>query len=114
MGERERLGREQAALVRALLAGGAVPAGFDPERVRIEARALHAKRRGIAERLRPDLVEALGERFGPLFDEWAADRPRRSGVSFRADLEEFAAWLTETGHLRRPKRRWWTRFATDR
>jgi hypothetical protein len=105
------LGERQAELVRALLAGGPVPTGFDPERVRIEARALHAKRRDVAERLRPDLVEALGDRFGPLFDEWAADRPRRTGVSFRADLEEFAAWLTRNGHLRRPGR---GRFARRR
>jgi hypothetical protein len=106
---RDDLARRQAELVRALLAGGPAPDGFDAERIAIEARALHAKRRGVAEQVRPDLSEALGERFGPLFDEWAAGRPRRAGVSFRVDLEDFARWLTEAGHLARPRRRWFRR-----
>jgi len=95
------LARRQAELVRALLAGGPVPPGFDPDRVRIEARALHAKRRSVAERVRPDLADTLGDRFAPLFDEWASTHPRRTGVSFRADLDEFATWLTASGHLPR-------------
>lgn len=98
------LAGRQAALVRALLAGGPVPPGFDPARVHLEAAALHAKRRSVAQHLRPDLTDALGDRFRPLFDEWAGAHPRRSGVSFRADLETFATWLTANGHLRR--RRW--------
>lgn len=106
MSAREDLARRQAELVRALLAGGPAPEGFDEKRIAIEARALHAKRRGVAEQVRPDLAEALGDRFGPLFDEWAAGRPRRAGVTFRADLEDFAGWLIDAGHLARPRRRW--------
>lgn len=93
MTARDRLAARQAELVRALLANGPVPEGFDRERVRVEAAALHAKRRSVAARLRPDLAEALGDRFGELFDAWAATHPRRSGVSFHADLADFAAWV---------------------
>lgn len=88
------LAARQAELLTALLAGGPVPPGFDPGRIQAQTRALHAKRRAVAMRLRPDLVDELAERFVPLFDEWAAGRPRRTGTSFRADMAAFAAWLT--------------------
>ncbi len=93
------LAARQAELLTALLAGGPVPPGFDPGRIRVEARALHAKRRSVAMRLRPDLVDALADRFVPLFDEWATGRPRRTGTSFHADMAGFAAWLDDGGHL---------------
>lgn len=99
MTARDRLASRQAELVRALLAGGPVPAGFDEHRVRVEAAALNNKRRRIAEQLRPDLADALGDRFAELFDRWATAHPRRTGVSFHGDLAEFAAWLTANGHL---------------
>lgn len=90
---RRDLAARQAELLTALLAGGPVPPGFDPDRIRVETRALHAKRRAVAMRLRPDLVDELAERFTPLFDEWATNRPRRTGTSFHADMDSFAAWL---------------------
>ena len=99
---RRRLSGAQAALLTALLAGTAAPDGFDPERLRIEAAALLAKRRRVIERLRPDLPDVLGERFAPHFDEWAASRPRRTGVTARADADAFATWLASHGHLCRP------------
>jgi hypothetical protein len=99
MTARERLAEQQAELVRALLADGAVPAGFNPTRVRIQAVALHAKRRRVAERLSPDLADTLGDQLAELFDRWAATHPRRAGVGFREDLRSFAAWLAEHGHL---------------
>jgi hypothetical protein len=92
------LAARQAELVRALLAEGPVPAGFDPDRVRAEATALLAKRRRVTARLRPDLAAALGERFRPLFDCWARDNPHRSEVSFRSDVDAFARWLHHSGH----------------
>lgn len=95
----EELAARQAELVRALLAGGPIPPGFDEHRVRVEAAALNNKRRRIAEQLRPDLADALDDRFTELFNRWAASHPRRTGVSFREDLENFAAWLTREGHL---------------
>lgn len=94
MTARERLAARQAELARALLAGGPVPPGFDARRVRVEAVALRNKRRRVAEQLRPDLVDALGDRFAELFDRWAATHPRRAGVSFRADLEAFEEWAS--------------------
>jgi hypothetical protein len=96
---RERLAARQAELARALLAGGPIPPGFDERRLRAEAAALHNKRRRVAELLRPDLADALDDRFAELFDRWAADNPRRTGTSFRDDLSAFAAWLTTEGHL---------------
>ncbi|OLF15551.1 hypothetical protein [Actinophytocola xanthii] len=98
------LAARQAELVRALLADGPVPAGFDPDRVRAEAAALLAKRRGVAARLRPDLAATLGDRFRPLFDTWARENPRRAGESFRADLDAFARWLQERERQERERR----------
>jgi hypothetical protein len=106
---RDDLAARQHALVRALLAGGPVPAGFDAHRVGVEAAALRSKRRGIAARLRADLVDRLDERFRPLFDTWAADHPKPADLSFRADLDRFESWLHAEGHLARPSRGRWSR-----
>ncbi|GGP73250.1 hypothetical protein [Saccharothrix coeruleofusca] len=111
--QRDRLAAAQAELLRALLAGGEPPAGFDRDRLRIEARALLNKRRGIVAALRPDLVEALGERFRPLFDDYARAHPRREGTRMRQDAAAFAEWAAARGELEPPrKRRWWQRRAT--
>jgi hypothetical protein len=96
---REDLAARQLALVRALLAGGPIPAGFDTHRVGVEAVALRSKRRAVAARLRGDLADRLGERFGPLFDMWAIEHPKPADLSFRADLARFESWLTAEGHL---------------
>ncbi|RZQ61369.1 hypothetical protein [Amycolatopsis suaedae] len=101
---RERLAREQAGLLRALLAGGPAPAGFDPGRLATEARSLRAKRRRVTALLRPDVAHYLGERFTPLFHRWAADHPKAAGTRARQDAEDFVAWLLETGELPRPRR----------
>jgi hypothetical protein len=98
-GQGQDVAARQAELLAALLAGGPIPPGFDPSRVRVTARAVHAKRRSVAMRLRPDLVDELADRFTPLFDEWATGRPRRTGTSFHADLDAFAAWLRAGRHL---------------
>lgn len=106
---RNRLSAAQTALVRALLAGGPVPTGFDPERIRIEASALLVKRRRVVEWLRPDIVDVLGDaRFVQLFEEWAVTRPRLDGVSARVDADAFATWLAAHGHVRRLP--WWRRW----
>lgn len=110
---RRRLAAAQAELVEALLAGGTAPAGFDPHRLQVQARALLAKRRRVTAHLRPDLAEALGQRYPPLFDQWALSQPRRVGVTARADATAFEHWLTEHGHL--PATRplpWWRRSWT--
>ena len=106
---RDELAARQRALVRALLVGDPVPAGFDAHRVGVEAAALRSKRRSIAAALRPDLADLLGDRFRPLFDTWASEHPKPDDLSFRADLDRFETWLHEGGHLSRPRRRWFGR-----
>jgi hypothetical protein len=58
--------------------------------------ARQAECRRVAEQLRPDLTDALDDRFAELFDRWAASNPRRAGVSFRDDLAAFADWLAHS------------------
>jgi len=111
MTARDDLAARQVALVRALLAGDPIPAGFDAHRVGVEAAALRSKRRGIAARLRPDLADRLDDRFRPLFDTWAAGHPKPADLSFRADLDRFESWLHAEGHLQRRRRRPWRRAA---
>lgn len=111
--QRERLGAAQAELLRALLADGAVPEGFDAERVRVERRALLNKRRGIVAMLRPDVAAELGDRFRALFDAYATGHPREDGTRFREDAARFAEWAVARGELSPPTRpkksRWWRR-----
>jgi hypothetical protein len=108
--QRERLGAAQAELLRALLADGDVPEGFDAERVRVEKRALLTKRRGIVEMIRPEVAVELGDRFRPLFDAYAADHPKEAGTRFRDDAARFAEWATARGELQpAKKKRWWRR-----
>ncbi|AXB43486.1 hypothetical protein [Amycolatopsis albispora] len=105
---REHLAAQQADLLRALLADGTPPPGFDTDRVAVEVRALRAKRRRVVAYLRPDLAQELDDRFTPLFDEYAAAHPREEGVRMRQDAENFANWLTAKGELKPP--RWWRRL----
>jgi hypothetical protein len=66
------LADRQAALVRALVAGEAVPAGFDPAAV---GAAAHKRAREVAAR-HPELVHATGPDFTERFVEWARHRPK--------------------------------------
>jgi hypothetical protein len=110
--QRDRLAAAQAELLRALLSDGDVPSGFDEDRVRIEKRALLNKRRGIVERLRPDVAAELGERFRPLFDTYATAHPKEDGTRFRGDAARFAEWALARGALTPPKKKRWWRRAT--
>lgn len=102
---RERLARQQAELLAAVLrVGSPVPSGFDTDQLRVQRRSLLAKRRRLVERRRPDLVDRLGERFGPLFAEYAAEHPHLNGRGPRIDAERFTRWLTRRGVLRRWQR----------
>ena len=77
MSARDELGARQASLIAALVAGAAVPAGVDAERVRIQAAALLRKRgRGVAH-TEPELAAALGESFHTAFADYARRRPRQ-------------------------------------
>lgn len=66
------LAGRQEALVRALVAGGPLPEGFDGTRVAAAGRALRNKRFGEVAGTWPQLLP-----YGELFRAWARDRPPR-------------------------------------
>ncbi|MBE1578360.1 putative DNA-binding domain-containing protein [Amycolatopsis roodepoortensis] len=102
---RERLAAQQAELLKALLAGGDAPAGFDAERLRIEANVLRNKQSRLVAYLRPDLAEALGDRFAALFREYATSHPKTDTIRARAYADAFGAWLVERGKVPKPRGR---------
>lgn len=102
---RADLARRQAELLHALLADGPAPAGFDPARLKVEAQVLRRKHGRVLAYQRPELAEELGERFGPLFAEFTADRPKKAAERSGAYADEFVTWLIEGGHLPKPRRR---------
>jgi len=102
---RERLAARQAELLKALLAGGDAPAGFATDRLRIETNVLRNKRSRLVAFLRPDLAEALGDRFGALFREYAASNPKTDAIRARAYADAFGAWLVERGEVPKPRSR---------
>jgi hypothetical protein len=98
---RRRLAARQEALLSALVAGASPPAGVDAERVTVQAEALIAKRRRVAQRAWPELAAALGEGFATAFDEYARATPRRTEATGRArsDAVDFALHLSRRGLL---------------
>ena len=112
---RERLARAQSQLLEALVAGAPVPAGFDAERVRIQAGALVAKRREVACLVAPGLASAVGPRFRELFDAYARVSPKPADGA-RADVQAFMESLPAdvrrtVASTSRPRTRWWRRRA---
>ncbi|WP_406674107.1 hypothetical protein WBK31_40205 [Nonomuraea sp. N2-4H] len=109
---RAALAERQGRVVAALVAGGEPPAGFDPERMRVQAHSLLAKRRAIVAKLRPDAAEAAGPDLAAEFAAYARARTEPP-PSYRTDADDFAAWLRERGRTfpederRRP---WWSRL----
>ncbi|MEU4668507.1 hypothetical protein AB0F91_11135 [Amycolatopsis sp. NPDC023774] len=101
---REELAARQAALLDALLTGAPPPPGFAPERLRVEADVLLAKRRRLMAYLRPNLAESLGERFAPLFDAYAATHPKTDTIRAREYADAFATWVADREPAKR--RRW--------
>lgn len=92
-GVRTRVGIGQTALLSALVAGTPVPEGFDRQRVRIQARALAAKRAGVVARLAPELPGILGgeDAYREAFLGYARHRPMTAG--YRRDALDFAEHL---------------------
>ncbi|MFJ9645899.1 DUF692 domain-containing protein [Streptomyces sp. NPDC101206] len=124
---RTRVGLEQAALLSALVAGTPVPEGFDRQRVRVQARALAAKRADVVAKIAPELPGILGGRapFRAAFLAYARTRPmtggyRRDALDFAEDLlirdlpadpaarRRLTAWWQERAGARPPRRlvRW--------
>lgn len=107
---RERVGRAETALLAALVAGAAVPEGFDAVRVGVQARALAAKRAGVVAKVAPELPEILGEGYRAAFLAYAELRPMDGG--YRRDALDFAEHVLDGGgavgaRARRRLRRWW-------
>ncbi|MGW0928216.1 DUF692 domain-containing protein [Streptomyces sp. NPDC002644] len=107
---RQRVGVAQASLLSALVADGPVPEGFDRARVRVQARALAAKRAGIVAHVAPELPRILGESYRPLFVAYAIGRPLTGG--HRKDALDFAEHLLLSGRPQSARRRnrlraWW-------
>lgn len=99
---RARLAAGQQALLAALVAGGTAPDGFDPERLRVQARSLTLKRTRVAAAHHPWLAEALGADHAVLFARYAHTHPLTAGRSGHADAAAFEAYLRDTGVM--PKR----------
>src|SRR5437867_422173 len=72
---RERLAKAQGELVRALVAQGPIPAGFDEKLVRVAARSLVNKRRQQTARSWPKLVKIFGAKYPELFTKYAQSHP---------------------------------------
>ncbi|MEU6718530.1 hypothetical protein ABZ897_44300 [Nonomuraea sp. NPDC046802] len=110
-GARERLAEAQASVVAALVAGAEVPPGFDPGRMRAQAASLLSKRRAIVARIRPDAAAAAGPDLAAEFAAYAGSRGEPP-PNYRADADDFAAWLRERGRMPDPPRRprWWSRL----
>lgn len=105
MTARERLAAQQARLLRAVLANGDAPPRFDPRHLAIATATLRNKRRRIVGRLRPDLLETVGDRFAELFERYAAEYPKDEHTRARVDADRFGTWLAERKEL--PRRRFW-------
>lgn len=90
---RQLLVKQQADLVRALVARGPVPAGFDAQRVQAAARSLVNKRRQSVARAWPKLVEAVGATFVAAFTQYAEANPLPACANAFADGRAFLRWL---------------------
>jgi hypothetical protein len=99
-GARARLAEREAVLVAALVAGAPTPPGLDVDRVAVQSDALIAKRRRVVQRAWPELAAALGDDFGPAFESWARENPRRTGES-QPDAVSFGVHLRRQGLLPR-------------
>jgi len=92
----------QAALVRALVAAGELPEGFDRHAIDTASKALLRKRSGEVGGHLPHVRAALGDRFFALFAAWAEGRPK---VSTHADAAAFTAYLETISELPERSRR---------
>nr|WP_244933941.1 hypothetical protein [Streptomyces kasugaensis] len=107
---RQRLALAQTALLSALVAGTPAPEGFDRRRLRVQSRALAAKRAAVVGRIAPELPAILGEEYRPAFLDYARHRPLHGG--HRQDALDFAAHLLAQERpadpaARRQLTRWW-------
>lgn len=107
---REGVALSQAALLSALVAGTPAPEGFDSQRLRVQSRALAAKRADVVAKVAPELPEILGDGYRPAFLAYAKGRPMHAG--YRRDALDFAEQLLVAGrpdddNTRRLLTCWW-------
>ncbi|WP_330242333.1 DUF692 domain-containing protein [Streptomyces sp. NBC_00525] len=88
---RDGVALAQTALLSALVAGTPAPAGFDPKRLRVQSRALAAKRADVVAKVAPELPEILGRGYREAFLAYAGGRPMTGG--YRRDALDFAEHL---------------------
>ncbi|MFE5797894.1 endonuclease, partial [Streptomyces sp. NPDC056503] len=112
-GARQRVGVGQAAVLSSLVAGTPVPEGFDVRRMRVQSRALAAKRASVVAKIAPELPEILGAGFRPAFLAYARTRPMPG--SYRRDALDFVeGLLLDERPERRELTRWWRERAESR
>ncbi|MEU6049658.1 DUF692 domain-containing protein [Streptomyces xanthochromogenes] len=116
-GARDRLALAQAALLSSLTAGTPAPSGFDGRRLRVQSRALAAKRADVVAKVAPELPRLLGDAYREAFLVYAKSRPMHGG--YRQDALDFARSLLDAGRpadpeVRRELARWWKERAGPR
>ncbi|MEU0085269.1 DUF692 family multinuclear iron-containing protein [Streptomyces sp. NPDC006274] len=117
VGKRQRVALAQAAVLSALVAGTPAPEGFDARRLRVQSRALAAKRADVVAKVAPELPEILGADYRPAFLAYTRNRPLRAG--HRRDALDFAEHLLAAGRVaddgvRRRLALWWRERAAAR
>ncbi|MEU5230359.1 DUF692 domain-containing protein [Streptomyces anulatus] len=109
-GTRDRAAVAQTALLSALVAGTPAPEGFDHRRLRVQSRALAAKRADVVAKVAPELPEILGDGYRAAFLAYAGSRPMSGG--YRRDALDFAEHVLIAGGPADPVARrrltyWW-------
>ncbi|MGW3331356.1 DUF692 domain-containing protein [Streptomyces rubiginosohelvolus] len=109
-GTRDRTAVAQTALLSALVAGTPAPQGFDHRRLRVQSRALAAKRADVVAKVAPELPEILGDGYRAAFLAYAGSRPMSGG--YRRDALDFAERMLIAGGPADPLARrrltyWW-------
>ncbi|QXR00063.1 DUF692 domain-containing protein [Streptomyces sp. WY228] len=109
-GTRDRTAVAQTALLSALVVGTPAPEGFDHRRLRVQSRALAAKRADVVAKVAPELPEILGDGYRPAFLAYAGSRPMSGG--YRRDALDFAEHVLIAGGPADPVARrrltyWW-------
>ncbi|MFJ2435496.1 DUF692 domain-containing protein [Streptomyces anulatus] len=109
-GTRDRTAVAQTALLSALVAGTPAPEGFDHRRLRVQSRALAAKRADVVAKVAPELPEILGDGYRAAFLAYAGGRPMSGG--YRRDALDFAEHVLIAGGPADPVARrrltyWW-------
>ncbi|MEV8450434.1 multinuclear nonheme iron-dependent oxidase [Streptomyces parvus] len=107
---RDRTAVAQTALLSALVAGTPAPEGFDHRRLRVQSRALAAKRADVVAKVAPELPEVLGDGYRAAFLAYAGSRPMSGG--YRRDALDFAEHVLIAGGPADPAARrrltyWW-------